>query len=80
MSEITADDLIDKIYDSCIRGDLRSGKTRRDFAGIASTIALDRYNGGSLGARAALAIMLMHGVEAAVAFADDLEHHEDGAR
>jgi hypothetical protein len=75
-NEIGADDLIDKIYDSFIRSKIREGKTRGDFSAVAASISQDRYNGGSLGARAALAIMLMHGIQAATDFADDLEHHE----
>jgi hypothetical protein len=74
--QIDVDDLIDKIYDDSVRQKLRSGKERGDFARAAATISQDRYNGGSLGARAALAIMLSHGIQAAADFADDLEHHE----
>jgi hypothetical protein len=51
-------------------------RLRRDNAGVAAQIAEDRNNGASTAARYALAILMRDGIQAALDFAADLEHHE----
>lgn len=58
------------------RGDIYRATSRYDFARFASMIAEDRYSGGSTAAQLAVAIMLKFGLEAAVNFAKDIQHHE----
>jgi hypothetical protein len=71
-----AESLLEGISDQFIEERISDGKTRRDFAIAAANITEDRYSAGSTAARAALAILLMHGLEAAREFVSDLEHHE----
>lgn len=71
-----ADTVMDDVGDSMIRDMMRKATTRRDFAGVAMNIAEDRYSAGSTAARCAIAILIRHGITAAVDFAKDLEHHE----
>lgn len=71
-----AEDLIEDMRDHDIWRSLLSGKNRRDFAGVAAMIAADRYAAGSSAARAAVYILITHGIQAARDFAADLEHHE----
>lgn len=71
----TAEELIDNM-NSLDRQEMRKAATRHDRARIASNIAQDRYSAGSTAARCTIAILLRDGVEAAIDFANDLEHHE----
>jgi hypothetical protein len=71
-----AERLLDGINDNVIEDPIRRGKTRREFAAAAMNIPEDRYSAGSTGARAALAILLLHGLKAAEEFVADIEHHE----
>jgi hypothetical protein len=71
-----ADDMLHGLADRYAQDRLRAARTRGDFAGIAATIAEDRYSAGSEASRVTTYILLMYGTEAAVNFADDIEHHE----
>ena len=66
----------DMAIEQFIRERIETGKERKDFAMVAANIARDRYSAGSTAAAAVLYIAAHHGIEAAINFVRDLEHHE----
>lgn len=76
IKENKIDDLLGKINDQFIRERIDEGSTEKDYAIAAMNITEDRYSAGSTAAICTIIIMLRHGVEMAVSFAENLEHHE----
>lgn len=72
----TAETIIDELPWPLLKSWMIDASTRSLRGRIAANIAEDRYGAGSTASKCTIAILLRDGVEAAIDFANDLEHHE----